>query len=194
VEVEMATPTKETSKEKESKETPTKEAPKKEVPKQLASKAESTATKKPEPEKGTPEPEKGKPEAKAEKPKPEAPKPMTLADMQKVVEALSKTVVEHSEKILTLEELLARKRKAVPNGRVEIKDTKTGKVYPSKNNTYQSLLKSGDLEELVAKGIFGSDPAKNNFGWFALQRAWPDRFTEIKPGKPDEVKSEQNTE
>ena len=95
-------------------------------------------------------------------------------------------VQEHSQQIAELLEALARKRKAVPNGKVQIVDKKTGQIFPSKNNAYQTLLKSGDLKELVDKGIFGSDPVKNTFGWYALVRELPDRF--------EEVKSEQTKE
>ena len=52
----------------------------------------------------------------------------------------------------------------------------------TKNNCYQSLLKAGELKDLVDKGAFGTDPAKNNFGWFALNRAYPDRFVEVMGG------------
>lgn len=108
------------------------------------------------------------------------PKVLNLSIVQKEIEALKQVVQEHSEMMAELQEALARKRKPTANGRIEIKDKQTGKVYPSKNNCYQSLLKSGDLKDLVSKGIFGAEPEKNNFGWFALVRAWPDRFEEVK--------------
>jgi len=55
----------------------------------------------------------------------------------------------------------ARQRKPpTSNGKVSILDTKTGKTYPSKNNAYQSLLKAGELEDLVKQGVFGSDPLR----------------------------------
>ena len=79
-----------------------------------------------------------------------------------------------------LQETLARKRKPVSsNGKVQIRDKETSTVYPSKNNAYQSLLKSGALKELVDKGLFGEVPEKNTFGWYTLVREWPDRFEEI---------------
>jgi len=68
---------------------------------------------------------------------------------------------------------------------VQIKDTLTGKIYPSKNNVYQSLLKAGELDDLVKQGVFGSDPAKNSFGCYNLFRAYPNRFVEV---KPEEIK------
>ena len=64
----------------------------------------------------------------------------------------------------------------------------TGEVYPSKNNAYQTLLKAGELKELVDKGIFGAVPEKNTFGWYALVRAWPDRFEEKKSEESPESK------
>lgn len=53
-------------------------------------------------------------------------------------------------------------------------------MYPSKNNAYQTLLKSGELKDLVDKGVFGETPEKNTFGWYVLEREWPDRFEEVK--------------
>ncbi|MFC1871493.1 hypothetical protein ACFLYF_03740 [Chloroflexota bacterium] len=32
---------------------------------------------------------------------------------------------------------------------------------------------------MVDKGIFGDNPAKNTFGWYALVRELPDRFEEV---------------
>ena len=107
---------------------------------------------------------------------------MSQSDMQAVIEALTKTVAEHARQIYELQETLARKRRPVAsNGKVQIRDKQTGKVYPSKNNCYQSLLKAGELKDLVDAGIFGSIPEKNTFGWYALVRALPDRFEEIIP-------------
>ena len=89
---------------------------------------------------------------------------------------------EHTNLITQLQETLARKRKPpVSNGKVQILDKQTGEIYPSKNNAYQTLLKSGELKDLVDKGVFGDNPAKNTFGWYALVRELPDRFEEVKP-------------
>ncbi len=62
-------------------------------------------------------------------------------------------------------------------------------VAPESNsyNAYQSLLKSGELKELVDKGVFGDVPEKNTFGWYALTRALPDRFEGIKPQTADKA-------
>ena len=101
--------------------------------------------------------------------------PITLESLQHQIDSLN----------VQLQELLARKRKApVSSGRVQILDKLTGNTYRSKNATYKTLLKSGDLKELVDQGIFGADPAKNTFGWYALARAFPDRFEEVKPENP----------
>ncbi|GAG06439.1 unnamed protein product, partial [marine sediment metagenome] len=110
----------------------------------------------------------------------ELPKSLNLAYLYGELQAVKQIIQEHGQQIANLQEALARKRKAVPNGKVQIRDTKTGKVYPSKNNCYQSLLKAGELKELVDKGVFGDNPAKNSFGWYALVRTLPDRFEEIK--------------
>ena len=116
-------------------------------------------------------------------PKPEAKKPMTLSSLQKELEALKQTVQDHTQMIAELQSELSRKRRPTINSKVQIRDKQTGKVYPSKNNCYKSLLKAGELKDLVDKGIFGSNPEKNTFGWYALVRALPDRFEEIKPAE-----------
>ena len=145
----------------------------------------STSKKKPTIKKPvTPEPQEGstkEPETLLEPP-PEAPEPtppppaaVTLETLQQELESLKLAVAE-------LQETLSRKRKPVAsNGKVQILDKKTGEIYRSKNNAYQTLLKSGDLKELVDKGVFGDNPAKNTFGWYVLVREWPERFEEVKP-------------
>ena len=121
-----------------------------------------------------------KPEAKAVLKESKPQKPLTLVHLQQEIDFLKERVQAQFLQIADLQEVLARKRKAVPNSKIQIRDTKTGKVYPSKNNCYQSLLKSGELKDLVDKGIFGDNPKKNTFGWYALVREWPDRFEEVK--------------
>ncbi len=118
------------------------------------------------------------PEPKEPQPQPEAVEPK-LSDIKLILDALTATALDHTRQIAELQEVLARKRKPVPNGKVQIRDKKTGKTYPSKNNAYQTLLKSGELKELVDKGIFGDIPQKNTFGWYALVRELPDRFEEV---------------
>ena len=110
-------------------------------------------------------------------------KPLTMAYLNAEIESLKKTVSEQAQQIVGLQEVLARKRKtAVSNGKVQIRDKQTGTVYPSKNNAYQSLLKVGELKDLVDKGAFGPVPEKNTFGWYMLVREWPDRFEEVREG------------
>ena len=109
-----------------------------------------------------------------------AKKPLTLVSLQKELESLQQTVQDHAQLIADLQSMLALKRRPTSNGKIQIRDKQTGKVYPSKNNAYQSLLKSGELKELTDKGVFGSEPARNTFGWYALVRALPDRFEEVK--------------
>ena len=100
---------------------------------------------------------------------------VTLESLPQEVESLKLTAAQ-------LKEALARKRKPVAsNGKVQILDKQTGEIYRSKNNAYQTLLKSGELKELVDKGVFGDIPKKNTFGWYALVRELPDRFEEVKP-------------
>ena len=75
---------------------------------------------------------------------------------------------------------LALKRKPTANNKIQIRDKQTGKIYKSKNSVYQTLLKAGELKDLVEKGIFGDIPEKNTFGVYALFRAYPDRFEEVR--------------
>jgi hypothetical protein len=46
---------------------------------------------------------------------------------------------------------LLLKRKPTNNGKVQIRDKQTGKIYKSKNNVYQTMLEAGELKELVEK-------------------------------------------
>ncbi|MDD5402582.1 MAG: hypothetical protein PHU52_04940 [Dehalococcoidales bacterium] len=105
--------------------------------------------------------------------------PITLKSLYTELQSLKTTVSQ-------LQEQLAKKRKPVTsNGKIKIRDTKTGKVYPSKNNVYQTLLKSGELKELVDKGVFGDVPEKNTFGCYVLFREFPGRFVEVKDEDSD---------
>ena len=114
------------------------------------------------------------------------PKPLTMISLHNELEELRLVVDQQAILIKQLMETPVRQRKPpTSNGKVQIKDTLTGKIYPSKNNVYQSLLKAGELDDLVKQGVFGSDPAKNSFGCYNLFRAWPNRFEEI----PDQEQS-----
>jgi len=105
---------------------------------------------------------------------------LTLKYLNQELQLLKQVVEEHASLIIQLQEILARKRKpVVSNGKIQIRDKQTSTVYPSKNNAYQTLLKSGELKELVDKGLFGDVPEKNTFGWYVLVREWPDRFEEV---------------
>ena len=104
-----------------------------------------------------------------------------LANLYKEIDALK-------NEIAAVKEEMAHKRKPVANGRVQVKDTETGAIYKSKNAVYQSMLKAGSLDDLVKQGIFGADPAHNTFGVYALFRAFPGRFIEIKAPEAPECK------
>ena len=109
-------------------------------------------------------------------------KPITLVSLHAEVEAL-RTIVD--QQVIQIKLLMAppmrQRNPPQSNGKVQIKDTKTGKIYPSKNNVYQSLLKAGELEDLVKQGVFGADPVHNSFGCYNLFRSYPNRFVQIKP-------------
>ena len=146
-------------------------------------KSPKTPTPEPLSEEPTPEPQ-PQPEASELQSAPKAPAipvpTLTLKYLHLEFESLRQVVGGHTSLISQLQETLARKRKPVAsNGKVQILDKKTGTVYPSKNNAYQNLLKSGELKDLVDKGIFGPIPQKNTFGWYALVRELPDRFEEV---------------
>jgi hypothetical protein len=112
---------------------------------------------------------------------PVKPKPLTMASLHNELEELRKIVDGQAILIKQLMETPARQRKPpTSNGKVQIKDTLTGKIYPSKNNVYQSLLKAGELKSLVDANVFGPNPEKNSFGCYNLFRAYPGRFVEVK--------------
>ena len=113
---------------------------------------------------------------------PVKPKPLTMASLHTEIEELRKIIDGQAVFIKQLLEAPVRQRKPpTSNGKVSILDTKTGKSYPSKNNVYQSLLKAGELDDLVKQGVFGSDPSHNSFGCYNLFRFYKDRFIERTP-------------
>ena len=113
---------------------------------------------------------------------PVKPKPLTMTSLHAEIEELRKIVDGQAILIKQLIETPTRQRKPpTSNGKIQILDTLTGKTYPSKNATYQSLLKAGELADLVKNGLFGDNPYKNSFGCYNLFRAYPNRFQEIKP-------------
>jgi hypothetical protein len=83
-------------------------------------------------------------------------------------------------KLEDFEAFVALKRKPTNSSRIQIRDKVTGKIYKSKNSVYQTMLKAGELSDLVKAGIFGTSPEKNTFGVYALFRAYPDRFEEVR--------------
>ena len=108
------------------------------------------------------------------------PKPLTMASLKAEIDELHKHVFDLTMQMADIKIQLALKRKPTANNKVQIRDKQTGKIYKSKNNVYQSMLRAGELKDLVEKGIFGDVPEKNTFGVYALFRALgPDRFEEI---------------
>ena len=152
-----------------------KSAPKKTTPLPEPKKQQPQESKPPEP---VIEP--AKLQTEPAQPQPVKPKPLTLSSLKEDLQSLKLMVDDRSHLMAELQEIVVRKRKPVTsNGKVQIRDKQTGTIYPSKNNAYQSLLKSGALKELVDKGLFGDVPEKNTFGWYTLVRTWPDRFEEV---------------
>ena len=117
---------------------------------------------------------------------PSKPKPLTLASLKTEVDALNKCIQAMNLQLKDFEAFVALKRKPTANGKVQIRDKVTGKIYKSKNSVYQTMLKAGELKELVEKNIFGATPEKNTFGVYALFRAYPDRFEEVHEQEPDQ--------
>jgi len=98
-------------------------------------------------------------------PKPAAKQTLTLNSLKIVLQFLKKLVEAHSHALSELQEAVSRKRRSPnTNGKVQIRDKQTGKIYPSNNNCHRTLLRSGELKDLVTKGVFGDVPEKNNFG------------------------------
>ena len=123
------------------------------------------------------------PETKVEPPAtilPSKPKPLTLVSLKTDVDALNKCLQLMDLKLEGFEALVALKRKPTNSSRIQIRDKVTGKIYKSKNSVYQTMLKAGELSDLVKAGIFGTSPEKNTFGVYALFRAYPDRFEEVR--------------
>jgi hypothetical protein len=109
-----------------------------------------------------------------------------MTSLHAEIEALRQIVDQQAILIKQLMVAPVKQRKSpLSNGKVQIKDTLTGKIYPSKNNVYQSLLKAGELKSLVDANVFGTNPEKNSFGCYNLFRAYPNRFVEV---KPEEIK------
>jgi hypothetical protein len=106
-------------------------------------------------------------------------KPLTMIGLKAEINELRALIQSLTTQMADVQSLLALKRKPTNNGKVQIRDKQTGKIYKSKNNVYQTMLKAGELKELVEKGIFGDIPEKNTFGVYALFRAYPDRFEEV---------------
>jgi hypothetical protein len=116
----------------------------------------------------------------------EQPAPLTLESLAKAIQLLRRDFDAQTLKIEEILMLMAKKRKPATNGngRVQILDTKTQITYKSKNNVYQTLLRNDELTDLISQGVFGADPKKNSFGWYALNRAFPGRFVEVHPDAP----------
>jgi hypothetical protein len=110
---------------------------------------------------------------------PSKPKPLTLASLKTDVDALNKCIQLMGLKLEDFEAFVALKRKPTNSSRIQIRDKVTGKIYKSKNSVYQTMLKAGELSDLVKAGAFGASPEKNTFGVYALFRAYPDRFEEV---------------
>jgi hypothetical protein len=102
-----------------------------------------------------------------------------MASLKVEVDELRTLIQTLTTQMADVQSQLSLKRKPTVNNKVQIKDTVTGKIYKSKNSVYQTMLKAGELRDLIEKNIFGPTPEKNTFGVYALFRAYPDRFEEV---------------
>jgi hypothetical protein len=91
---------------------------------------------------------------------PPKPKPLNMANLKVEVDELRALIQTLTTQMTDVESQLTLKRKPAANGKVQIKDTVTDKIYKSKNNFYQTRLKAGELKDLVEKGILGAVPTK----------------------------------
>ena len=114
-------------------------------------------------------------------------KPLTMICLKAEINELRALIQALTTQMADVKSLLALKRKPTANGKVQIRDKQTGKIFKSKNSVYQTMLKAGELKELVDKGIFGPIPEKNTFGVYALFRAYPDRFEEVHEQAPEKT-------
>lgn len=115
---------------------------------------------------------------------PPKPKPLTMVSLKAELDELRTLIQTLTTQMADVQSQLALKRKPTANSKIQIRDKQTGKVYKSKNNVYQTMLKASELKDLVEKGIFGDIPEKNTFGVYALFRAYPDRFEEVHEQEP----------
>jgi hypothetical protein len=133
----------------------------------------------------TPTPEPGEP---GEEPTHTPVQKYKFYDILEELETIKAALFCHDQRLIDIESRLPKRRRStspISRTRIQIRDKETGIVYPSQNNAYKTLLKNGDLKELVEKGIFGTEPERNSYGWFALKRAWPDRFEELREAKTE---------
>jgi hypothetical protein len=144
--------------------------------------AEASSTESPQGEQAPEQLLELEPSAPKKPAEPPSPRDVSLFDLYVILVELRALVHDQHEMLIAFQNAPVkgtRRAPMLPNGgKVQVVDKTTGEVFPSKNGAYQTLLKRGALKELVAKGVFGDDPAKNSFGWYALKRAWPDRFEE----------------
>ena len=86
-------------------------------------------------------PEKKQPKKKAAPPQsPKHEPPLTLESLKKQLDDLALHVQRHAEPILYYDAVIRRRHKMTSNGSVQILDKVAGKVYPSKNSAFQSLM------------------------------------------------------
>lgn len=66
----------------------------------------------------------------------------------------------------------------MPNPPKKVKNTYTGRIFPSLNQCYLALLREGRLEEMRIAGKLAHTPEEDNFGYYKMRRFYPGRFVQ----------------
>jgi hypothetical protein len=107
---------------------------------------------------------------------------LTIENVAEVVNTLLNKVEELSNEIESLKKTTVKKSTGLFGGKREktaIKDTKTGKVYPSKAAVGRNLASE-----------FGLD-ITDNFAWYKIQLRAPDRFVKASPEEAEKAWKDQ---
>jgi hypothetical protein len=80
---------------------------------------------------------------------PPKPKPLTIASLKAETDELRTLIQSLSAQMADVQSQLLLRRKPTANNKVQIRDKQTGKIYKSKNNVYQTMLKAGELKDLA---------------------------------------------
>lgn len=57
-------------------------------------------------------------------------------------------------------------------------DTRSGRIFPSLNKCYLTLLRDGELEAMRRAGKLALNSEEDNFGYYKMRRFYPGRFVQ----------------